>query len=166
MKHVLAFFQTLGNGWALMGSADALSSLELFPDLKSSQIYLTLLENFRWHATNLTTFQNSNDGRWHNILNDPESFLETSSTAMYLYSFIKGVQNGWLSSEEFQPIIDKSWKGLKKAMDFDGTIHGIIGETAIKDDAQEYEPISTKYCDAAPGLGAVLRAIAAFLGYI
>ena len=148
-----------------MGAADALTSLELFPQLKVSHIYSNLLENFQLHAETLANYQSSDDGRWHNILNHPDSFLETSSTAMFLYSFIKGVQNNWLDPDGFQPIIEKSWIGLKNATDLDGTIFGIIGETAIKDNIENYEPKSTKYCDSAPGLGAVLRSIAAFLQY-
>ena len=54
-----------------------------------------------------------------------------------------------------------AWFGLKNSIDLDGTIHAIIGETGIKDKTDDYSPKSTKYMDAAPGLGAVLRAIAA-----
>ena len=38
-----------------------------------------------------------------------------------------------------------------------------LGETGIKDTMDDYEPKSTKYMDSAPGLGAVLRALAAII---
>ena len=61
-------FSILGNGWALMGAADALSALELFPDLKKSEEYQILLENFQNHAGNLSLWQSQEDGRWHNMI--------------------------------------------------------------------------------------------------
>ena len=43
----------LGNGWALMGAADALSALELFPDLKLSEEYRAgFLKRDRNHSPN------------------------------------------------------------------------------------------------------------------
>ena len=54
-----------------------------------------------------------------------------------------------------------AWFGLKNSIDLDGTVHSIIGETGIKDNADDYAPQTTKYMNAAPGLGAVLRAVAA-----
>ena len=55
--------------------------------------------------------------------------------------------------------------GLKNAIDFDGLIRNIIGETGIHDTSEDYEPETTKYCDSAPGLGAVLRAVAAIVKF-
>ena len=58
----------VGNGWALMGAADALAALELFPELKQTEEYQVLLENFQNHAGNLSFWQSEEDGRWHNII--------------------------------------------------------------------------------------------------
>ena len=55
--------------------------------------------------------------------------------------------------------------GLKNAIDFDGLIRNIIDETGIHDTSEDYEPETTKYCDSAPGLGAVLRAVAAIVKF-
>ena len=91
--------------------------------------------------------------------------METSSTAMFMYSYIKGVENGWLNSNEYLQNIQRAWSGLKNAIDFDGLIRNIIGETGIHDTSEDYEPETTKYCDSAPGLGAVLRAVAAIVKF-
>ena len=45
--------------------------------------------------------QSEDDGRWHNILDDPNSFLETSSTAMILTAYIRGLSNGWLDENAY-----------------------------------------------------------------
>ena len=51
-----------------MGAADALAALELFPELKQTEEYQILLENFQNHAGNLSFWQTAEDGRWHNII--------------------------------------------------------------------------------------------------
>lgn len=84
---------------------------------------------------------------------------------MFMYSYIKGVENGWLNNNEYLQNIQRAWSGLKNAIDFDGLIRNIIGETGIHDTSEDYEPETTKYCDSAPGLGAVLRAVAAIVKF-
>ena len=148
-----------------MGTVEALSALELFAELKGSTTYLELLENFQAHAGNLSLLQSHPDGRWHNILDDPESFLETSSTAMVLTAILRGVSNDWLDGNAYLDTIHRSWIGIKNAIDFDGTVRDIIGETGIKDNAEDYNPESTRYEDSAPGIGAILRAIAAVANF-
>lgn len=78
---------------------------------------------------------------------------------------MQGVSNDWLDGETFLTTIHRSWIGIKNAMDFDGTVLDIIGETGIKDSAEDYDPESTRYEDSAPGIGAVLRAIAAVANF-
>lgn len=36
-------------------------------------------------------------GLWHNLLDQPRSYLETSASAIFVYSIAKGVNEGWLS---------------------------------------------------------------------
>ena len=67
-SHLYYFAHSVGNGWALMGAADALAALELFPELKQTEEYQVLLENFQNHAGNLSFWQSEEDGRWHNII--------------------------------------------------------------------------------------------------
>ena len=152
-----------GNGWALMGAIDALISLKLFTNMENNENYQKLLENFQHHAGNLSLLQDSDKGLWHNILDDPDSFMETSASAMFMYAYLKGVEHNFLDASIYEQIICKTWQGLKERIDFDGTISGIIGETGIKDTAEDYGPQNTKYSHSSPGLGSVLRAVAAIV---
>ena len=68
-----------------------------------------------------------------------------------------------LDGNNYSQNINRAWSGLKSAIDFDGSVKNIIGETGIKDTPEDYEPETTKYRDSAPGLGAVLRAVAAVI---
>ena len=92
---------------------------------------------------------------------DPESIIETSSTSMILFAYLRGVSYGWLNGNSYIQPIHRAWIGIKSAIDFDGTIHNIIGETGIQDKAEQYSPKSMFYDESAPGIGAVLRAVAA-----
>jgi len=95
-----------------MGAAEALSALELFPELKGSTTHRELLENFQHHAGNLSLLQSESDGRWHNILDDPETFTETSSTAMILTAILRGTVDYFASFPStkkyfFAPLLGK-----------------------------------------------------------
>ena len=68
---------------------------------------------------------------------------------------------GWLDVPIYSTSIDQAWNGIKNAIDFDGTIDNIIGETGIHDNPEQYAPNTMFYEESAPGLGAVLRAVAA-----
>ena len=68
---------------------------------------------------------------------------------------------GWLDVPIYSTSIEKAWNGIKNAIDFDGTIDNIIGETGIHDNPEQYAPNSMFYEESAPGIGAVLRAVAA-----
>ena len=121
---------------------------------------MELLQNFQMHAGNLSLYQNKQDGKWHNLVNDPSTFTETSATAMILTAVLRGLEYGWLN-DGYLTVAQNAWNGLKSSIDLDGTVHDIIGETGIKNTSDDYQPESTKYMNAAPGLGAVLRALAA-----
>ena len=55
--------------------------------------------------------------------------METSGTAMYLYSILKGVEYGWLDKENYRDFIEKSWDFLLDAIMEDGTVRDIIKGT-------------------------------------
>ena len=92
---------------------------------------------------------------------DPASIVETSSTSMILFAYLRGVSYGWLNGNSYIQPIHRAWIGIKSAIDFDLTIHNKIGETGIQDKAEQYSTKSMFYDESAPGIGAVLRAVAA-----
>jgi len=144
-----------------MSHVEVLLALKNFPDNPTFQPVLTL---FQEHALGLSLLQD-NDGRWHQVLDAPTTFLETSSTAMTLWSVITGVQEKWLDKATFSPIIEKAWQGLQKAIQSDGIVTGICEGTGVGPNVDWYNQRSTDYTKSSPGLGSVLRAIAAYERY-
>ena len=76
-----------------MGASEALKVLSDL-GMNTTQEFIELLHNFQSHAENLRVLQSENDGRWHNILDDSESVVETSSTAMILVAYLNGLSEG------------------------------------------------------------------------
>jgi len=121
---------------------------------------------FRAHVRGLAEVQAVGDGRWHQVLNNSDTFLETSSTAMYLWGMAEGVTRGWLTKAEFGTTIENAWNGLVKAVKDDGTVTGITEGTGIGPSAEWYNQRSTAYLSSCPGLGSVLRAFLAYDNFI
>ena len=57
------------------------------------------------------------EGMWHQVLNDHESYPETSCTSMFIYAFSRGIRFGWLKNpEKYVKAIYKAWKGISKTV--------------------------------------------------
>jgi len=149
-----------GNGWVMMSHVEALIALDHFKDPN----FQAVLDLFLKHSQGLLKLQ-SEDGRWHQIVNDTSTFLETSATAMYLWSFAEGVTRGWLPRDVFGPAIVKAWNGLVKTIQSDGTVTGICEGTGIGTSADWYNHRSTAYLSSGPGLGSVFKAILAYANF-
>jgi rhamnogalacturonyl hydrolase YesR len=72
-------------------------------------------DDFKAMAEALVLRQRS-DGFWNASLDDPHNFVgkETSGTALFVYGFAWGVNNGYLDKEKYQKIIKKAWSALVK----------------------------------------------------
>jgi len=145
------------NGWAMMAHTEALLALKQFPNTPNKQ---QLLSTFAAHAKGAAKVQ-STQGLWHEVVDVDTTFLETSVTAMFLYSLVNGVENDWVDRATFQPVIEKAWAGLTSTIQPNGSVNGICEGTGIGTDVAFYQARSTAYGSSQPGLGSVIRAIAA-----
>jgi len=138
------------NGWMIWALSEALLYV---PDTNPE--YKAILEIFKAHVSGLIRYQGKS-GMWHQVLDQPESFEETSCTAMYIIAIARGVRNGWLD-QEYQKNTIKAWQALKKNIDQDGTVHDICRGTGIGYDPEFY--YNRQRFDHDPrGLGAVITA--------
>jgi rhamnogalacturonyl hydrolase YesR len=71
-------------------------------------------------ATKIASLQDE-DVYWHASLLDPVSYPnpETSSSSFFTYAIAWGINNGYLEKENFQPIAEKGWQALVKAVNPD-----------------------------------------------
>jgi len=152
-----------GNGWALLAMVQFLKcakNLQLDDEIVQKVHHL-----YNKQVLNLMDSQ-SDSGLWHNILNNNETFLETSSSAMFLTGILRGLKEGLIDIdsidvEEAWSCVLLAWEGLALKINEDGTIRDIIGGTGIQDNEEDYMPTSImEYSKASPGVGAVLSALA------
>ena len=148
-----------GDGWALIAKMEALEVMDIM-GLTFYPEYDQLLTDFRNHCDGLWRVQDP-EGRWHNVLTNSSTYMETSATAMYMTAFVKGIERGWIGSTPYSDSVIRAWNALAPTVLPDGEVLYIQPGTGIKADESGYEPRDTEYENCSPGLGAVLRAIAA-----
>jgi len=123
-------FWARGNGWVFAALAKVLQ--ELPKDDVHRNEYIS---KFKGMAYSLKKYQQA-EGYWTRSIADTAHApgYETSGTAFFTYAYLWGMNNGFLSKKEFEPIVSKSWDYLTKiALQPSGKIGYVqpIGERAI-----------------------------------
>jgi rhamnogalacturonyl hydrolase YesR len=126
------FFWGRGDGWVAVGMTELLRDLP--PKHKS---YKTVLTAYRRMMATLLTHQADN-GMWRQLIDHPESWEETSSTAMFSYAFVTGVKNGWLAEDIYGPPARKAWIALVGYLTPEGLLREVCVGTGKKNDLQHY----------------------------
>jgi rhamnogalacturonyl hydrolase YesR len=143
-------FWCRANGWVIWATAEILAHLPLdHPD------YPMILEQFNTHIENLTTVQHRG-GLWHQVLDHPKTYLETSGSAMFVLAIARGVREGWLP-ESYREKAERGWRGISGRISDNGIVTGICRGTPIGHTVQFYEDRST-FDNDPRGLGAVIQA--------
>ncbi|TFW29299.1 glycoside hydrolase family 88 protein [Duganella callida] len=139
------------NGWALMAMVEL---LEVLP--KNHKDYKAVEAQLRAHANGLAKFQDK-DGLWHQLIDRPDSYLETSASAIYTYAIARAVNRGYLDKEMFGPMANLAWNAVAAKVNAKGEVEGVCVGTGMAFDPAfyYYRPVSTR---AAHGYGPVLLA--------
>lgn len=138
------------NGWMLWAVSEVLLYLP-----KNHASYSKILNLFRNHLNGIIKFQEKN-GMWHQVLDKPESFEETSCTAMYIIAISRGVQNNWIDTDN-KKYASLAWQSLKTKISSNGIVKDICRGTSVGYDYDFY--FNRKRFENDPrGLGAVLTA--------
>lgn len=114
-------FWSRGNGWVM---AALVNVLELMPaDYPTRPKYV---EQFRQMAAKLAEIQ-SPDGLWRSGLLDPDSYElpEVSGSAFITFGIAYGINHHILDRAKYQPVVEKSWKGMLSHVYADGRLGSI-----------------------------------------
>lgn len=95
-------------------------------------------------------------GFWHQLLDRPDSYLESSATAMFTFAIARGVNRGWLQPV-YAPVAQTGWRALEQRIRPDGRIDGTCVSTTAAYDAVYYYNRPTDPA-AMQGFGAALMA--------
>jgi unsaturated rhamnogalacturonyl hydrolase len=126
------FFWGRGDGWMAVGMSELLRSLP-----KTNPDYNRIMKGYKLMMASLLKYQGE-DGMWHQLIDDPASWAETSCTGMFTFAFITGVKNGWLDKKIYAPAARKAWLKLITYINENNDITEVCEGTNKKADRQYY----------------------------
>ena len=138
------------NGWVIWAMTEILKDLP-----KSHPQRNHVVTIFRRHMKSIVSFQAAS-GLWHQVLDRPDSFEETSCTAMFIIGMARGMQMGILD-RSFEPALQKAWSGLQSKVSDDGVVKDICRGTEMGEDFDFYNR-RERFDNDPRGLGAVITA--------
>ena len=139
-----------GNGWVMV------SLTEILLHCHDEALRSEALELYREFVNGVVKNQDE-CGMWHQVLNRPDSYIETSCSAMFALCIARGVNNGWLD-RSYGEFAKRAWEGiLKRAVDKDGHLYGVCLGSGCHMQAEYYFNIPTHKNDD-HGTGIVLMA--------
>ena len=139
------------NGWAILTMCQLLDFLpENHP--KRAEI----LDIYRKHAAGLAELQGI-DGFWHQLLARPETYNETSATAIFAYALAHGINEGWLDATTYGPVAQLAWEAVSSKINAKGEVEDVCVGTGMGFEPAyyAYRPVSVK---AAHGYGPAIWA--------
>lgn len=126
------FFWGRGNGWVAAGLAELLSVLP-----EESPYFNEIATGYRTMMAALIKYQ-ADDGMWRQLIDYPESWKESSGTAMFGYAFAIGVERGLLPQEPYANAAQKAWDALIKKVDDNGRLTDVCVGTGQSKEASYY----------------------------
>lgn len=121
------------NGWVIMAQCELLDVLPEDHPLRPE-----ILATYRRHVQALAELQ-SGAGLWHQLLDKPDSYLESSCTAMFVYAIAHGINRGWISPVTYGSVAQAGWLGLAQQVNAQGQIeNSCVGTTLASDHVYYY----------------------------
>ncbi len=146
-----AFYWARANGWAALALCRL---LDVLPEDHPARP--AILAQFRAQIAGLAAVQ-SGSGLWHQLLNRPDSYLETSASAMFVYALAHGINRGWLDAKAYGPAASVGWNAVASQVNVRGQVEGTCIGTGMGFDPMFYYRRPTSVL-AAHGYGPVLMA--------
>ena len=112
-----------GNGWMAAGMAMLMKDLP--PDAPCLD---EIMAGYRKMMAALLTWQRA-DGLWGQLVNDAESWDESSGSAMFAYAFLEGAKRGWLDDAVYGAAGRKAYLALTDWIEPNGDVRGVCEGT-------------------------------------
>jgi len=145
------FYWGRANGWAAMAEVELLSVLP-----ENHPGFAPALALLREHIRGLAETQGTN-GLWHQLLDRPETYEETSASAMFVFAAARAMNRGWIDANAYGPMVSLGWNALAQRVNARGQVEGTCIGTGLAWDPMWYacRPASAY---AAHGYGPMLMA--------
>ena len=143
-----------GNGWVLFSLSELLA---IMPEDHAERP--DMLELFNKLCEGYLARQDE-DGMWHQVLNDFDSYQESSCTSMFIYAFSRGIRMGFLKdTEKYKQSVYKGWQALTRiAIDKAGNIYGICRGSGHSFTPRYYKYELSWQLNNTHGIGVILLA--------
>ncbi|MEP7304009.1 MAG: glycoside hydrolase family 88 protein [Acidobacteriota bacterium] len=115
-----------GNAFPALGLALTLSE---FPTGHAA--YPRLLASYRSHMAALARFQDEN-GMWRNVIDRPGAYPEYSATSMIATAMLRGIRNGWIDRETYEPLVQKAWNAILARTGAEGRLVDVCESTGTR----------------------------------
>jgi rhamnogalacturonyl hydrolase YesR len=145
------YYWARANGWALMSMIELLDVLP--PEHPQREALLKIL---RAQVKSIAELQ-SGSGLWHQLLDKPDSYLETSASGMFVFGLARAINRGWISPVSYGAVAQAGWNALATRVNARGQVEGTCVGTTFAGDLVYYynRPVSVY---AAHGYGPILLA--------
>ncbi|MBR5535296.1 MAG: glycoside hydrolase family 88 protein [Clostridia bacterium] len=142
-----------GNGWFIFSLTELLAVLPKEHPKRGflEDFFITLSKGYLAHQTS--------DGRWRQVIDDDEAYLETSCTAMFAAAFMRGCRMGLLG-EEYRISASRAVESIvKNCVDEEGNLYGVCrgSEFSFSNDYYKYDLLPRD--NDTHGIGIVLLSI-------
>ncbi len=126
------YFWGRGDGWFAAGMAEMLRSLPAdHPDRPR------IMKGYKLMMAALLKYQGA-DGMWRELIDHPEAWPESSSSAMFSFALITGVKHGWLDAATYAPAARRSWIAVVGYVDQNYDVTQVCTGTGKLDSMQYY----------------------------
>ncbi len=141
-----------GNGWIFSTLADMADKIP--EDVEGRD---EVLQIYREFAESLLQYQDE-EGLWHQVIDHPDSYQETSGSTMFLWGLCRGINSGLLEREKYIDSVRRAYNGLlKNKIDNKGNIYGVCRGSGLSKDVEYYKQLGELTNDD-HGTGLVLAA--------
>ena len=144
------------NGWAMVTTVEVLSVMPT--NHPARPILLDILSR---HIAGIESVQDI-DGMWHQVLDHPEVWKETSCTAMFAYSIARAVNRGWIDPANMA-VARKAFAGLCHYITTNGVVNQVCPGTSLTNSFTYYTVTQQPASNDPHGPGAVMLAGAEIL---
>lgn len=114
-------FWGVGNGWALAGITRVIAMLD-----EKHQEYKDYLINYLIDILHACLTYQRDDGLFYDVLDDPQSFIETNMSQMVAYTIYRGIKAGYLD-QAYMVFADNSRAAAYSKLDEYGFVRDVCG---------------------------------------
>ncbi len=147
------------NGWVLLSLSELIAALP--PDTPEHTRALGYLEQL---AASLVRVQGYN-GFWHQLLDQPNTYEESSCTAIFSAVLMKACAQGWLDARSYLPAALAGFNALRSKITAQGMIEGTCVGTGLG-----FDPVFYAYRPQSPyawhAYGPYVLAVSAYLSVL